>query len=116
MNRPIYPIMIKDSVEFLELIMSLIENEDGQRLHYVSVSSVFCVDKHDRFQLEIQYIFDYYVVGPFKQDIHRNIMRNPVFLCERDVIQFIVHSLSDIKSPYFFNVKTGKFKCERIFG
>jgi hypothetical protein len=36
-------------------------------------------------------------------------MENPIYVCRRDVIQFIGKALSDRKSPYYFNQKTGKW-------
>ena len=107
---------IKTTDELWELIESMVGKGDMSRVASCSVSEVMeRKDAQTRAFKHVAYKIHLYY-GPFCVWKSRRKFKatNPVYLCKRDVVQFIAHSLSHKKSPYFFNTKTGKFDHEMI--
>lgn len=106
---------IDTTVEFILLLQDMIGKGGDGRVAHCSVSEVMNRDVEGKSHKEKCYTIGLYY-GPFlnHHDIKTFTMLNPSWLCKRDVVQFIAHSLSHKKSPYFFNAKTGKFDHEMI--
>lgn len=102
--------MNNDNIEVTQQLYNIIKNCIGKgglcRLARCSVSTVM----YQNGNKNIIYKISLYI-GPFisKREVVKFTIRNPVYMCRRDVLNFVVHALSHKKSPYFFNEKTGKF-------
>ena len=107
--------MSDDTVRTTEELWKLIEDMIGKggmdRIASCSVSEVMerkdaqrRAFKHVAYKIHLYY-------GPFCVWKSRRKLKTtcPVYMCKRDVVQFIAKALSDRKSPYCFNPKTGKW-------
>ena len=102
---------VRTTEEFWKLIEGMVGKGDVSRVAACSVGEVIRrkdaeskPHKHVVYKIQLYY-------GPFCvwKSRRKFSIDNPVYLCHRDVVQFIGKALSDKKSPYYFNQKTGKW-------
>lgn len=123
MKPPIKPPLVKEveidqintTAKFYALLEDMIGKGGPERIAHCSVAEVVRRDVEGKVSRDKCYTIGLYW-GPFlnHHDIQTSTKFYPVWLCKRDAVQFIAHSLSHKKSPYFFNAKTGQFDHERI--
>ena len=106
---------INTTAKFYALLEDMIGKGGLQRIAHCSVSEVVERDVTGKVDKAKYYTIGIYY-GPFcsHHDIQTSTKLYPVWLCKRDAVQFIAHSLSHKKSPYFFNAKTGQFDLEMM--
>lgn len=103
--------MIKTTEEFWTLIQSMVGKGGMERIASCSVSQVIRrKDGQAGHHYHIVYKIHLYY-GPFCvwKSRRKLSMEYPVYMYRHDVINFISKSLSDRKSPYYFNQETGKW-------
>lgn len=107
---------VRTTDEFWKLIESMVGKGGMDRIASCSVSEVMRrKDAESRHYKHIVYKIHLYY-GPFCvwKSRRKLSVENPVYMCRRDVVRFIGKALSDRKSPYCFNQKTGKWDHHRM--
>lgn len=102
---------IRTTEELWKLIESMIGKGGLDRIASCSVGEVMKrKDAETRHHKHVVYKIHLYY-GPFCvwKTRRKFSMKNPCYMCSRDVVQFIGKTLSDKRSPYYFNRKTGKW-------
>lgn len=104
---------IERTKQLYDIIKNVIDKGGTCRIDYCSVAEVMYKNENDKMLTEIEYTIGL-ATGPFGGEVKEFNIKNPVYMCKRDILNFVVESLSNSKSPYFYNEKTGKFDYQML--